>query len=263
MVEAMVEVTGLHAFEDNYIWLLQNRENTAAAVVDPGDEDPVLEALDRHALNLNAVLITHKHGDHTGGIRGLKSAFPNARIFGPKNEPIRGLTDPLSEGAEVEIEDLDVVFKVMELPGHTEGHIAYYGGGKLFCGDVLFAAGCGRVFSGTHEQHYHSLQRIARLPPETEIYCAHEYTLDNLGFAEWVEPNNSARQAREQETRLRRELDEPTVPSLLQLELETNPFLRPDQPLVRAAAERYSGKSLSSDLEVFTTIRRWKDMAYD
>ncbi len=259
----MVKVTGLRAFDDNYIWLLHNPGNPAAVVVDPGDEDPVLEALEQQALNLSAILITHKHGDHTGGLRELKSAFPAARVFGPSNEPIKGLTDPLTEGAQVEIADLDVVFRVMELPGHTEGHIAYYGAGKLFCGDVLFAAGCGRVFSGTHEQLYHSLQRIAGLPPETEVYCAHEYTLDNLGFAKWVEPENSARQAREQETRLRRERDEPTVPSLLQTELETNPFLRPNQSVVKAAAERYSGKSLNSGLEVFTTIRHWKDREYD
>ena len=153
--------------------------------------------------------------------------------------------------------------RVIEVPGHTEGHIAYYGEGALFCGDTLFAAGCGRVFSGTHAQLHRSLQRIAALPAQTRIYCAHEYTLDNLGFAAWVEPESAARLERQQECERLRALGLPTVPSTLASELLTNPFLRTAEKGVIAAAERYRGEGLDSSEAVFTAIRNWKDREYD
>ena len=151
----------------------------------------------------------------------------------------------------------------MDVPGHTEGHVAYYGEGVLFCGDTLFAAGCGRVFSGTHQQLHNSLQRITALPPETLCYCAHEYTLDNLGFAKWVEPGNPHILAREDMVRSLLQQGMPSVPSLLSVELETNPFLRTDKDEVVRAAEKYVGHSLSSEEEVFTAVRTWKDKEYD
>lgn len=251
------------AFDDNYIWLLRRPGAAACAVVDPGDEDPVIERLGSLGLELAAILVTHKHGDHTGGIRALKEQWPDAVVYGPANERIPLLDRPLGEGDEVKLDDIDACFRVMDVPGHTEGHVAYLGEGALFCGDTLFAAGCGRVFSGTFEQLSDSLARIAALPPETRIYCAHEYTLANLGFAKWVEPDNEDLLARMEAAQATRARDEPTVPSSLALELATNPFLRQDQPTVIAAAERWAGRSLTDRRAAFHALRTWKDRDYD
>ncbi len=259
----MLEIRPIPAFDDNYIWLLQRPGHTAVAVVDPGDEEPVLERLRQDGLTLAAIMITHKHGDHTGGIQALVQAFPDIPVYGPAHEPIKGVTRPLTEGDRVEIPGIGSTMTVMEVPGHTEGHIAYLGEGALFCGDTLFAGGCGRVFSGTHRQLHRSLQRIAALPPETLAYCAHEYTRANLGFARWVEPDNPGLLQRIGETNATRTRGEPTVPSSLGLERETNPFLRTGEPTVIAAAERYAEKKLTSGEAVFAAIREWKDREYD
>ncbi|MES9878154.1 MAG: hydroxyacylglutathione hydrolase [Candidatus Sedimenticola sp. PURPLELP] len=259
----MLKITPIQAFDDNYIWLLQKPGCSVVAVVDPGDEDPVLDYLRSEGLTLGAVLITHKHGDHTGGVAELKAVYPDAVVFGPANEDIRTVERRVSDCDSIELPEMQVSFQVMELPGHTEGHLAYLGEGVLFCGDTLFAAGCGRVFSGTHEQLHRSLQRIAALPPETQLYCAHEYTLANIGFARWVEPENTAVSEREVDVRALRERDEPTVPSSLELELQTNPFLRTGVAEVIAAASRYAGRELSTGAEVFAAVRTWKDREYD
>ncbi len=259
----MFDIRPIPAFDDNYIWLLQNGDQPKVAVVDPGDEAPVLDLLRQERLELGAILITHKHGDHTGGVDDLLQVWPDAEVYGPANEPIRTLTQPVCGGDRISLDWLGVEFEVMDVPGHTEGHLAYYGPGVLFCGDTLFVAGCGRVFSGTHEQLHHSLQKIAALPPETKVYCAHEYTLANLGFAKWVEPDSALIQARFNRASDLRARGEPTVPSLLHEELETNPFLRVDKPNVIAAAEGYAGRKLTPGAEVFTAIRNWKDREYD
>jgi hydroxyacylglutathione hydrolase len=259
----VLQIIPIPAFDDNYIWLLRGAGADVVAVVDPGDEEPVLEYLQREQLRLGSILLTHKHGDHTGGVRELLAAYPGARVFAPANEKIQVVAQLVRDGDELQLEGLDLRLRVMEVPGHTEGHLAYLGDGFLFCGDTLFTCGCGRVFSGTHEQLYASLQRIAELPPETRIYCAHEYTLDNIGFGKWVEPDNPALLQREREAIETRKRGEPTVPSTLQLELDTNPFLRSGQPAVIAAAQRYAGSELSSGAEVFTAIRKWKDREYD
>lgn len=259
----MLEIRPIPAFDDNYIWMLQSAGSDRVVVVDPGDEEPVLDALRRQGLTLEAILITHKHGDHTGGVQDLIALYPQAEVFGPTRESIKGITRPVVEGDRIVPRGLEVTFEVMDVPGHTEGHVAYYGEGALFCGDTLFTGGCGRVFSGTHRQLHASLQRIAALPPQTRIYCAHEYTADNLGFAQWVEPDNPRLQERRQQTDARRSRGEPTVPSSLELELATNPFLRTGEPLVVAAAEKFAGRAISSEAEVFTMIRTWKDREYD
>jgi hydroxyacylglutathione hydrolase len=259
----MTDVRPIPAFDDNYIWLLTRPGHPGCAVVDPGDEDPVIERLDAEGLRLDAILITHKHGDHVGGVRGLKARWPDAVVYGPANEPIASLERRLHGGERIELEGLGVALDVLDVPGHTEGHIAYYGDGALFCGDTLFAAGCGRVFSGTFEQLSDSLARIGRMPPDTRIYCAHEYTLANLGFAAWVEPDSPALQARSERDRGLRERGEPTVPSLLGDELATNPFLRTDQGDVIAAASRWAGRPLSDRDAVFRALRTWKDKDYD
>jgi hydroxyacylglutathione hydrolase len=259
----MIAVSPIPAFDDNYIWLLTRPGHRGCAVVDPGDEDPVIERLEAEGLGLDAILVTHKHGDHVGGIRGLRARWPDARVYGPAGEPIATLEQRLHDGDRVELSGLGLAFEVIEVPGHTEGHIAYYGAGMLFCGDTLFAGGCGRVFSGTFEQLSASLIRIGTLPPQTRVYCAHEYTLANLGFAAWVEPDSAALAARTAAAQAARARGEPTVPSTLELELATNPFMRTDQPQVIAAASAWAGRPLTGRAKVFRTLRTWKDRDYD
>jgi hydroxyacylglutathione hydrolase len=259
----MIEVRPIPAFDDNYIWLLTRPGHPGCAVVDPGDEDPVIETLAAEGLRLDAILVTHKHGDHVGGIRGLKARWPNASVYGPAAEPIATLEARLHAGDRVELSGLGVAFEVLEVPGHTEGHIAYHGEGMLFCGDTLFAGGCGRVFSGTFEQLSDSLIRIGALPVETLVYCAHEYTLANLGFAAWVEPESAALAERTAAARAARARGEPTVPSTVGLELATNPFMRTDRADVIAAASNWAGRPLDSRAEVFRALRTWKDRDYD
>jgi hydroxyacylglutathione hydrolase len=258
-----MQVDPIKAFSDNYIWCLRGEHGGGfATVVDPGDARPVFDYLRQHRLRLAAILITHKHSDHTGGIRRLLEVYPGIAVYGPRNEPIAALTDKVAAGDRVELQPL-AGFEVLDVPGHTEGHVAYFGEGALFCGDTLFAAGCGRVFSGTHAQLYASLQQIASLPAETLVYCAHEYTLDNLGFAQWVEPANAVIKERLERDRQRRRSGLPTVPSTLQEELRTNPFLRTHLPQVKAMAEKYAGKVLQDGEAVFTALRTWKDREYD
>jgi len=256
-------ISPIPAFDDNYIWLLRDSDSTQATVVDPGDEEPVLAALEAQGLELGIVLVTHHHYDHIGGVEALGAAFPEVRVLGPEDRRIRGLTQVVREGDRVELPDLEERFQVLEVPGHTSTHIAYLGAGALFCGDTLFAAGCGRVFDGTFEQLAASLERIADLPEETLCYCAHEYTLANLGFASWVEPESTAVAQRKQAVSELRALDRPSIPSRLSEELATNPFLRTVVPAVKAAAEAAAGKPLTTGAEVFTALRRWKDERYD
>lgn len=259
----MLTVTPIPAFDDNYIWVLARPDSLEAVVVDPGDEVPVLAHLASLNLQLVAILVTHHHWDHTGGIEALTTAYPGVAVYGPADPRIAGITHRLREGDRVRLLDGDALLRVLEVPGHTASHIAYHGEGLLFCGDTLFAAGCGRVFDGTFEQLAASLERIAALPRDTLIYCAHEYTLANLGFARWVEPESPALRARVLESQRLRAAGEPTLPSLLSRELATNPFLRTAEPGVIAAAEAHAGQRLATPGEVFTALRRWKDNDYD
>jgi len=259
----VLEIVPIPAFDDNYIWLLRRSGASGVAVVDPGDEGPVLEVLEREGLRLESVLITHHHWDHAGGVEALRSAFPDCRVYGPADRRIPVVTDPVGEGDEVALAGLSAAFRVLEVPGHTCSHIAYLGEGALFCGDTLFAAGCGRVFDGTFEQMAVSLERIAALPAATRIYCAHEYTLTNIGFAKWVEPDNQRLLEREVAAKELRAEGEPTVPSLLSEELATNPFLRTGEGPVIAAAEGYAGGALAGAAAVFRALRQWKDKEYD
>ena len=184
-------------------------------------------------------------------------------MYGPANEPVAVLDTETGEGDALVLDHIDARFTVLDVPGHTEGHVAYYGEGALFCGDTLFAAGCGRVFSGTFDQLSDSLVRLGQLPPETRVYCAHEYTLSNLGFALWVEPDNPALLRRNQTDQATRGEGEPTLPSNIGLELATNPFMRTDQADVIAAAENWAGRALASQRQVFRALREWKDKDYD
>ncbi len=222
----MLQVECIPAFDDNYIWLLSEPGKPVCAVVDPGDEEPVISVLEQGGYRLSAILLTHKHYDHVGGVDGLKDRYPDAVVYGPGNEKIPQVEQTVSDGQQLAIPGMSLTFEIMEVPGHTEGHLAYFGHNALFCGDTLFAGGCGRVFSGTFKQLSASLDRIKQLPLDTMIYCAHEYTEANLGFAEWVEPENPVLQQRLADVGELRTMGKPTVPSTLMLELETNPFLR-------------------------------------
>lgn len=252
----MLQIVPIPAFEDNYLWLLVR--GTHAAVVDPGDAQPVLNYLAQHKLSLCAILITHHHGDHVGGIRELLSQFP-VPVYGPAHEKIPGRTQAVTEGDCVRLPELGVEFSVIDVPGHTAGHVAYYGAESLFCGDTLFACGCGRLFEGTPQAMHQSLSKLAHLPDATLVYCAHEYTLDNIRFAKVVEPDSADLLQREIDDRNSRAEHRPTVPSRLDLEKRTNPFLRSAIPTVVAAAQRYAGRTLPEPWQVFAVVRAWKD----
>ena len=255
----MQPVLHVRAFKDNYIWLLRGDSRAHVALVDPGDAAPVLEALPRLGLEPAAILCTHHHHDHTGGIAELLHHFPGLPVYGPAHEDIEGLTHPLREADEVHLPALNLSFRVLDIPGHTRGHIAYYGHGWLFSGDTLFSAGCGKLFEGTAAQMHNSLARLSALPSDTEVYCGHEYTVANLRFALTVEPDNAAARAYQSEAEALRAAGEPTLPSTLERERQINPFLRVSAATVRAAAEKETGETLSDSVAVFAAIRRWKD----
>jgi hydroxyacylglutathione hydrolase len=251
----MYEVIRIPAFKDNYIWLL--RKGAAAAVVDPGDARPVLELLARERLSLSSILVTHHHADHQGGVAGLLAYYP-AEVFGPAAESITGISKPLRDGDRVQIACCDVDFQVIAVPGHTLGHIAYYGAGCLFCGDTLFGGGCGRLFEGSPEQMADSLARLAVLPDDTVVYCAHEYTQENLRFALAVEPGNGRLQSRAREVARARARACSTVPSTIGIEKASNPFLRCSEPEVAAAARRRV-PAAADEVAVFAALREWKN----
>lgn len=247
-------LSALPAFDDNYIWLLRDARGRAL-VVDPGDAVPVLDALaDTPPL---AILLTHHHGDHIGGVDALRAAWPEVPVYAPEEARIPQASDRVADGARLAIGDWR--FAVLAVPGHTRSHVAYHGEGLLFCGDTLFSLGCGRLFEGTPAQMHASLARLAALPGDTRVCSAHEYTLGNAAFALAVDPGNPDLRARAAEVRALRASGRPTLPSTLAQERACNPFLRCDAPAVRAAAERHAGHPLADAAAVFATLRAWKD----
>ena len=255
----MLEVSPVRAFSDNYIWLIRTPQGRdGAVVVDPGDARPVNVALDQHGLRLHAILVTHHHPDHVGGVAEL-AATHAARVFGPARESMPCEVERLVDGDTVRLADLGLEFSVMDVPGHTLGHIAYHGHEALFCGDTLFSGGCGRLFEGSPAQMLDSLDRIAALPAATRVFCAHEYTLGNLRFAAEVEPGNAAVLEALEATRVLRARDGISLPSTIGREREMNPFLRCREPAVRAAAEAHAGRTLGEPVEIFAAVRTWKD----
>lgn len=255
----MEPVLHVRAFKDNYIWLVRGHSRSHALVIDPGDAQPVLEALPRLGLLPTAILCTHHHHDHVGGVPELRRHFTGVSVYGPMHEDIEGLTHPLRDAELLHFTELGLHFQVLDIPGHTRGHIAYYGHDLLFCGDTLFSAGCGRLFEGTAAQMHHSLARLSALPDNTQVYCGHEYTLANLRFALTVEPENHIALAYRDSAAALQAAGLPTVPSTLALERQINPFLRTSVTSVRSMAEKHAGQDLVDSVAVFTAIRRWKD----
>ncbi len=255
-----IRIRPIRAFSDNYIWLIDDGQN--AAVVDPGDAFVVIDALESEGLNLTAILLTHHHNDHVGGVNELLQNY-QAKVYGPAMEVLPACDVPLVEGDIVQLASPKVDLNIFDVPGHTAGHIAYAGmiNGQsvLFCGDTLFVGGCGRLFEGTPQQMVESLDKLCALPDDTLVYCAHEYTLANLRWAVTVEPAN--RELAEFQTRcsMARDADQPTVPSTIATEKACNPFLRAHEKTVAMAANQWSGQPLINRVDVFAALRQWKN----
>ena len=253
-----IQVQPILAFKDNYIWCLINDETNHCIIVDPGEAKPVLAFLKRSNLSLDAIFITHHHWDHTNGIKAILRDR-SVPVFGPTKEKIAGVSNPVDEGDTVELSNWPITFKVLAIPGHTLGHIAYYGDNFLFCGDTLFSAGCGRLFEGTAEQMLDSLNKLSQLPDETRIYCGHEYTLNNLNFAQMLEPSNAHVKEYLERVRELRQKNLPSLPCILATERRVNPFLRCGETEILSRVERHRGKKFSSPAEAFTYLRQWKN----
>jgi hydroxyacylglutathione hydrolase len=251
----MTDITAIPALRDNYIWALHN--SRYAAVVDPGEAAPVLDFLDTHGLQLNAILCTHRHADHIGGITKLREVY-SVPVYGRQHPGNPYVSHDLHEGSQLKFDALGINFDILEIPGHLNDHIAYYAPDILFCGDVLFGAGCGRNFEGTLAQLHLSLQRLAQLPDTTRVYSAHEYTTANLRFALACEPHNMELLRRIEQAEQQLMANLPTLPSTIALEKATNPFLRCNQPeLIRTLQQR--GLTDAGELSVFIALREWRN----
>jgi len=251
----MIHVEPIPAFRDNYIWALH--DGKAVVFVDPGDAAPILAWLGQRCLNPAAILVTHRHSDHIGGIPELVRAHPMP-VYGPR-EALPAVDHLLSGGETLSLPGIAVEMQVIAVPGHTLGHLAYHGQGMLFCGDTLFSCGCGRVFEGTPAMMHASLSRLADLPADTRVFCAHEYTLANLAFARHVDPDNPHLQSWDKEASLLRQAGRPTLPTRLDDERRYNPFLRCDDPAFRKQLEKAFSEALPDAVAAFTLLREEKN----
>ena len=256
----MIKIEPIKAFSDNYIWLVTTNEGLL--VVDPGDAAPVESYLKDNNMSLSNILITHHHFDHTGGVKKLSETNNNLDVYGPTNSIFDGINKELKDGDKINILGID--FSIIEVPGHTLDHIAFFaendGNPFLFCGDTLFAGGCGRIFEGTYEQMFESLSKLSELPLNTKVYCGHEYTLSNLSFALKVDKSNNILQVRYTDCIEARNNDIPTIPSTLELEMQTNPFLRHDQKDIQECImQKNDYLEDPNNMEIFKALREWKD----
>jgi hydroxyacylglutathione hydrolase len=256
----MIKIEPIKAFSDNYIWLVTTNEGLL--VVDPGDAAPVESYLKDNNMSLSNILITHHHFDHTGGVKRLSETNNNLDVYGPTNSIFDGINKELKDGDKINILGID--FSIIEVPGHTLDHIAFFAENDdnpfLFCGDTLFAGGCGRIFEGTYEQMFESLSKLSELPLNTKVYCGHEYTLSNLSFALKVDKSNNILQVRYADCIEARNNDIPTIPSTLELEMQTNPFLRHDQKDIQECImQKNDYLEDPNNMEIFKALREWKD----
>ncbi len=251
-----VTIAPIRAFKDNYIWCL--RRGRSAVVVDPGEAGPVFKYLEAENLQLEAILATHHHADHVGGIVNLLAKY-NVPVFGPTRETIPGITHKLAQDDEIDVPGVEMRMRILDIPAHTAGHIAYFGEGVLFSGDTLFSCGCGRLFEGTPAQMHSSLSKLAALPGETLVFCGHEYTLSNVRFAMVADPGNPAIGDRERSARAAVDRGNPSLPSTISDELAANPFLRAREPALIESASRFAGRPLTDPVQVFAALREWKD----
>lgn len=251
-------ITAIPALQDNYIWLIIHLPSSHCLVVDPGESTPVIETVDLYQWRPTAILLTHHHPDHTAGAQDLSQHY-NIPVYGPAHEQISAVTQPLNGQELLFFKELALYLQVLSIPGHTLGHLAYFGDEALFCGDTLFTGGCGRLFEGTAAQMYASLNQLASLPDNTRVYCGHEYTQSNLMFAQSIEPHNTVLQSRVTQTIRFRNRGLPTVPSTLGLEKQTNPFLRCQEPALKQKVANILGKPDPTPLEIFTFLRAQKD----
>lgn len=264
-----LQIVPIPAFKDNYIWAIIHPQLLQVIIVDPGDAEPIRNFMAKHQLRPIAILLTHHHWDHSDGIPVLRQHYPQLKVYGPSASRIADITHPVREGDEIIFAKWPLQFKVLEIPGHTLDHIAYYNDEMLFCGDTLFAAGCGRVFEGTYEQMFASLAKLAALPDQTRVYCAHEYTLANLGFALQAEPDNTAvsqriadiTSAQDKSPRTQPQQSHVTLPSTIALEKKTNPFLRTHLPSLQQAVHQHCNIQIPDALATFIALRKWKNNA--
>ncbi len=254
----MLEILPLPALKDNYIWLLKHSEREHVAIVDPSEAEPVFDYLNDNKLTPAAILITHHHWDHVGGIPALTECY-TIPVITPALEEVQGSTRKAAENDSIDLQEIGCCLSVLDVPGHTAGAVAYYTDEFVFSGDTLFTAGCGRMFEGTAPQMHTSLSKFKALPDTTKIYCGHEYSESNLRFASTVEPDNTAVQTRQEQVSELRKQSRPTVPTTLALEKQTNPFLRCEEPSVIRAATEYKQAELNQPHQVFAALREWKD----
>ena len=253
-----LKIITIPALQDNYIWLLYDAKHATGVIVDPGVAAPVLEILQQQQIKLSAILLTHHHWDHCNGVAEILEQR-QVPVYGSANEENPVVTHAMADAEIVALTEPALSLQVIAIPGHTRGHVAYYGHGWVFSGDTLFTAGCGRLFEGTAPQMYHSLSKLAALPDTTEVYCGHEYTVNNLKFAQTVEPNNQEIIIRRDRCLALRDKGLPTVPASLSEEKQTNPFLRCQVPDVITSAENQFGQKFSTPEQVFAALRQWKD----
>lgn len=256
----MTSIIPIPAFKDNYIWAIHNMSGTHVILVDPGEAGPVLEYTKKNQLTVDAIFITHHHFDHCAGVPALRLAYPHIKIYAPQKEVISGVTHRVKEGDKIDMESYNLTFQVLEIPGHTLGHVAYvvdkY---SLFCGDTLFSCGCGRLFEGTPAQMVASLEKLKQLSSETRLYCGHEYTLQNIQFAQQVDPENEALKTRKKAVEITRRFQRPSLPVTLGEEMHTNPFLRCDNEAIVRAVQAHAQRPLSNYVEIFGHLREWKN----
>ncbi|MGB5444245.1 MAG: hydroxyacylglutathione hydrolase [Psychromonas sp.] len=253
----MVNVITIHAFKDNYIWLIKDSQSQHCIIVDPGDAAPVLEILEHEQLVIDAILLTHHHADHIGGVEALVAQDENIAIYSQNRLFKRSKL--ITEADTLSFFDGRFSLQVMEVPGHTLDHVVFYNEQLLFCGDTLFSGGCGRVFEGTNEQMFSSLSRLALLPKETEVYCAHEYTQNNLIFAHHIEPKNTLLLNYIQQVSKKRQQGLPTIPTTIGLEMAINPFLRCQQKTVINSLQAQLGLELQAGVSCFNALRNYKN----